>query len=188
VPIVELHVLKGYDADVKRRLCEALTDAVRLIIPAAPEAITVIVHEMIAENYSRGRKQRRPAPALGDPGQIVKLFLEAMEARDIENARSMLGEGFEMKFPGTGTMSRLEELIEWARPRYRFVRKSYEGVDVMQSPGDAALVYCRGTLSGEWHSGEPFEGIRFIDRFEVTEGKITRQDVWNDMAEMKAQA
>ncbi len=32
-----------------------------------------------------------------------------------------------------------------------------------------------------------FEGIRFIDRFEVTAGKITRQDVWNDIAEVKAQ-
>ena len=28
-----------------------------------------------------------------------------------------------------------------------------------------------------------FEGIRFVDRFEVAGGRITRQDVWNDLAE-----
>ena len=34
--------------------------------------------------------------------------------------------------------------------------------------------------------GACFEGIRFIDRFEVIDGKITKQDVWNDMAEVRA--
>jgi len=29
----------------------------------------------------------------------------------------------------------------------------------------------------------PFEGIRFIDRFESRGGRFTRQDVWNDLAE-----
>jgi hypothetical protein len=84
-------------------------------------------------------------------------------------------------------MDTLQELIDWAKPRYRFVKKTYEGYDAMQSAGDEAIVYCRGTLSGEWPDGEAFEGIRFIDRFEITNGKITRQDVWNDIADIKAQ-
>jgi len=29
----------------------------------------------------------------------------------------------------------------------------------------------------------PFEGVRFVDRFEVAGGLLTRQDVWNDLAE-----
>ena len=40
-------------------------------------------------------------------------------------------------------------------------------------------------VSGIMPDGTPFEGIRFIDRFEVTEGLLTRQDVWNDIAEIK---
>jgi len=33
--------------------------------------------------------------------------------------------------------------------------------------------------------GRPFEGIRFIDRFEIQDGLIVKQDVWNDMGEYK---
>ena len=64
--------------------------------------------------------------------------------------------------------------------------KSYEGIDAMQSAGDETIVYCRGKLSGEWSDGQAFSDIRFIDRFELVGGKITRQDVWNDIAETRA--
>jgi hypothetical protein len=111
-----------------------------------------------------------------------------MEARDLERAQSMLSADFVMEFPGTGPLRTLDELIAWAKPRYRFVKKTYDGFDVMQSRKAATVVYCRGNLSGEWPDGDSFEGIRFIDRFEVVAGKITRQDVWNDIAEVKANA
>lgn len=186
MPIVELHVLEGYTSEEKQRLGEALTDAVRFVVPAAPELVTVMIHDMPADNYYRGRTQRSPAPARPDPVRIVRDYLAAMEARDLETARAMLGDGFAMTFPGTAPMHRLEELIDWSRPRYRFVTKTYEGFDAMQGAGDAAIVYCRGTLQGEYHDGSTFEGIRFIDRFEITGGQITRQDVWNDMAEVRA--
>lgn len=185
MPIVELHVLAGYDAEEKCRLGAALTDAVRFVVPAAPELVTVMIHDMPTEDYYRGGTTRRPAPARPDPVALVRDFLSAMERREIEIAQAMLGDGFEMRFPGTGAMHSLPELIEWARPRYRFVTKTYDGFDAMQGAGDAAIVYCRGTLSGEWPDGTAFEGIRFIDRFEVTGGKITRQDVWNDIAEVR---
>ena len=83
-------------------------------------------------------------------------------------------------------MHSLQALVDWAKPRYRFVRKTYEGFDVMRRSGAQSLVYCRGTLSGEWPDGAAFDGIRFIDRFEVEDGKIVRQDVWNDIAETLA--
>lgn len=187
MPIIECHVLKGYAEADKTRLCEALSDAVRIVVPAAPEAVTVMIHEMAETDYMRGRQHRTPAPALPDPSGVVQAFLAAMEARDLEAATARLGVGFTMTFPGTAPMTSLQELIEWAAPRYRFVKKTYEGFDAMQSPGEHAVVYCRGTLSGEWPDGTAFEGIRFIDRFEVTGGLLTRQDVWNDIAEIKGQ-
>ena len=101
-------------------------------------------------------------------------------------ARVFLGEGLAMTFPGTAPMHSLEELIAWSKPRYRSIARTFDGFDAMQGAGDAAIVYCRGTLSGEYHDGSTFEGIRFIDRFEITDGSITRQDVWNDMAETRA--
>ena len=188
MPLVELHLLRGYRSDDKRRLGEALTDAVRLVVPAAPDAVTVMIHELEPDAYYRGRTQRNPAPATADPVEVVQLYLAAMEERRIEDAEAMLGDGFTMQFPGTAPMTRLAELIEWAAPRYRFVKKTYEGFDALQTAGDAQLVYCRGTLSGEWPDGSAFGGIRFIDRFEIVNGKITRQDVWNDMGEVRGMA
>lgn len=179
MPIVTLQLLQGYDAAVRERLGSVVTEAVRGIIPAAPEAVTVIVQEISPENYMRGGTSRSEAPALPDPALVVRTFLEAMEARDLERARAFLGDDFAMTFPGGVRLHRLEDLVEWSRPRYRFVRKSYERFDVL-----GRVAYCFGTLAGEWNDGTAFEGIRFIDRFELEGGLIVRQDVWNDMGEV----
>lgn len=187
MPVLELHLIEGYSAEDKRRLGETLTDAVRFIVPAQPEGVVVMIHEMKPGAYYRGRVAKIPAPALPDPAKQVADYLAAMEARDLETAQAMLAEGFVMQFPGSPLMQSLQELIDWAAPRYRFVRKTYEGFDALQGTGDAAIVYARGTLSGEWPDGTAFDGIRFIDRFEVESGKLTRQDVWNDIAETRAQ-
>jgi hypothetical protein len=65
------------------------------------------------------------------------------------------------------------------------VKKTIERVDV--TAGESGpIVYCFGGLYGEWPDGEAFEGIRYIDRFEIGGGRITRQDVWNDMGEVRA--
>lgn len=186
MPVIELHIVKGYADKDKTRMGEALTDAIRSVIPATPDLVTILIHEADHHHYMRGRAHRSGAPALPDPKDIVRNFLAAMQARELDTAKAMLGDGFVMQFPGTKPMQHLEELIDWAKPRYRFVRKTYDGFDALQSPDAHAIVYCRGTLSGEWLDGTPFDGIRFVDRFEVTQGKLTRQDVWNDMAEVKA--
>lgn len=184
MPIVEAHVLEGYAPEAKQRLITALTDAVRFVVPAPDEAITVMLHEHASGNYARGGVSRRPAPALPDPAELVLAYLRAMEARDLETAEAFLGDGFAMVFPGTGPMHGLAELVAWAKDRYRFVTKSYDAVEAFPS-GGAAVVYTRGTLAGEWPDGTAFSGIRFIDRFEVTGGRITRQDVWNDLGEVR---
>ena len=186
MPIVEAHVLEGYEPEEKSRLTASLTDAVRFVVPAADEAITVMLHEYPAEAYARGGQHRQPAPAQPDPKRIVSGYLAAMEARELESAQKALGDAFSMTFPGTPPMTTLTELIDWAKDRYRFVRKTTEAMEAFHTDG-VAVVYTRGTLSGEWPDGSPFEGIRFIDRFEVSGGKIVKQDVWNDIAEVRAQ-
>lgn len=100
-----------------------------------------------------------------------------MERRDLTAAAALLAPGFTMTFPGGVTMTALEDLVAWSAQRYRFVRKTYAAFD--EAPG---VVHCHGTLSGEWNDGTPFSGIRFIDRFELKDGKLIQQDVWNDMA------
>jgi hypothetical protein len=121
--------------------------------------------------------------------ETVRNFLKAMEARDLPRANDMLGEGFVMMFPGGVVFASLDELVAWGRERYRFVGKTYECFDELpdgSGSGLASVVYCYGTLHGEWPDGTAFEGIRFIDRFEVRDGLLRDQKVWNDLAESRA--
>jgi len=187
MPVVTVDLIEGYDGEAKGRLGRALTDAVLSVVVAPQEAVTVMMTEHAADGYMRGREPRTPGPVRRDPAEMVRSFLTTMEARDLDTAQAMLAPGFEMTFPGGVRMTRLEELIAWSRPRYRFVRKTYDRFDAMQQ-GETGIVYCFGMLSGEWLDGTAFAGIRFIDRFEVVDGLFTRQDVWNDMAETKEKA
>lgn len=182
MPLIEAHLIKGYAAEAKTRLGEALTDAVRLVVPAPPEAITVMIHELAPDAYMRGRTHRTPAPPLPDPVAVVRAYLAALEARDLTAAQACLAERAEMIFPSGQTFSRLSDLTAWAATRYTRIAKTYQGFETCAVDG-ATIVYCRGTLAGTWPDGTPFTAIRFIDRFELTEGLITRQDVWNDLAE-----
>ncbi len=115
--------------------------------------------------------------------QIVREFLDAMEARDLDKAKSFLAPDFNMTFPGPARFTQIEELIGWAKDRYQSVAKTYDRFD--EAPADdGTVVYCFGTLHGVWNDGSPFKDIRFIDRFTVLEGKLADQTVWNDMGEI----
>jgi len=185
MPVIEVHLLEGYQSDDRRRLGEALTDAVRLVVPAPPEAVTIMLHEMPRNNYYRGRVTRTPAAALPDPCEIVEQFLSHLSRRDLSSASKHLSDSVVMQFPGSEPMRKLEQVIEWSKPRYNSIAKQIQGTEAFQSAGDEAVVFCRGTLSGEWPDGSTFKDVRFVDRFELVNAKITRQDVWNDLAESR---
>jgi phenylpyruvate tautomerase PptA (4-oxalocrotonate tautomerase family)/ketosteroid isomerase-like protein len=190
MPIIRGTLIRGYGADVRRRLAERLTDAVAATIHAPLDAITVVFDEVDDGSYMRGRAPRLPGAAVRPAGEIVVDFLRLMEARDLHAAREHLSPDFEMVFPGTanGTaMTSLDDLVAFSAPRYRFVRKSIASVDESHS-GTVTTVFVSGTLHGEWPDGTSFADIRFIDRFEVEAEKIRRQDVWNDLAAAGATA
>ena len=84
MPIVDLRLIEGYNASDKRRLGEAITDAIRFVIPAPAELVTVMIHDLPEENYYRGRRIRTPASAKLDPCEPVKNYLTAMEVRDLK--------------------------------------------------------------------------------------------------------
>ena len=112
--------------------------------------------------------------------ETIRAFLTALEARDLPAAKTHLHPEVEMIFPGGAVFHRLEDLINWARPRYRNVAKRVERIDVA---GETA--FAQGTLYGHWPDGSAFEGIRFADWFEFERGLIRRQRVWNDLAEVR---
>lgn len=121
-------------------------------------------------------------PNSAPPHEVVQQFLDHMERRELQKAQQLLSSEFQMIFPGPTSPSSLAQLVEWASSRYRFVRKKFEHFDTVHINEQACIVYCSGTLYGEWTDGTPFEGIRFIDRFEIKDLKIVHQSVWNDMA------
>jgi ketosteroid isomerase-like protein len=119
-----------------------------------------------------------------DPADVVRSYLAAMERRDLAAAQALLAPGFVMTFPGGKRFESLEQLVAWARPRYRRALKHYDRYDAAPQPDGSAVVYCFGTLHGELVDGAPYQGIRFIDRFTVRDGRLVDQMVWNDMAEV----
>jgi phenylpyruvate tautomerase PptA (4-oxalocrotonate tautomerase family) len=186
MPVVTVTLIEGYDAATREALMRRLTRAVRGTMAAPLEGTTILINEVAPASYMRGgRAARQPGPALPDAVGLVREFLAAMEARDLAHARTYLAPDFAMTFPGGARFTRLEDLIAWAKDRYRAIRKSFEGFD--ESLGDeATVVTCHGTLSGEWPDGTPFAGIRFLDRFTVRGGKLAEQQVWNDLAEARS--
>ena len=113
---------------------------------------------------------------------LVNNYLNAMEDRDFEIAKSYLHKNFKLVFPGDRVFLNLEDLTNWAKLRYRWVKKNYERFDPLSS-GDNIIVYCYGTLYGEWLDETEFSRVRFIDRFTLKDQKILNQMVWNDMTE-----
>ncbi len=118
------------------------------------------------------------------PIEIVRSYLQAMEVRDLETARGFLADHVEMIFPGGRRPRALEDIVQASSGRYRRIGKAIDGFDVGQTAGHA-IVYCRGTLHGEWPDGGAFSGIRFVDRFEISGGRIIAQWVWNDSGEAR---
>lgn len=183
MPVVSITLLPGYGPETEGRLVQRLALATRSVIAAPAAGTTVFVQH--ASTYMRdARVFTGGNAALPEASGVVREFLERMQARNLAAARESLAPDFEMVFPGAARMTRLEQVVEWASGRYQSIAKDYERFDESWGEG-VTVVYCSGTLHGTWMDGTAFQGIRFIDRFEVAQGKIRRQDVWNDLAEAK---
>lgn len=185
MPVVQITLIKGYSAEFRRRLSEKITDLVVQLSGAVPEGTTVTIQELDQASYMRGREQKNPIPPTPPASQIVLDYLAAMEARDLDRAKSFLADGFWMEFPGAVRMTSLEELIAWSKPRYQKVSKTYDGF--AEAYGETeTVVTCHGMLHGVWPDGSAFSDIRFVDRFTLQGGLLTTQMVWNDLAEFAA--
>lgn len=182
MPLIECTLIKGYEKYTRQLLNQRLTDAACSVIGAKSDFVIVTIKEVDTDNYMRGRTTKTPAAAPEQADSIIKSFLAAMEARNLEQAKAFLANDFQMTFPGNVSLSTLEDLIAWSQTRYKFVKKDIE--DISLSFHELTTIgYCHGTISGEWLDGTTFNDIRFIDRFEIIPEGITKQDVWNDMAQ-----
>ena len=128
MPVTQITLLPGYPPEVRERLVNHVSAAVRSVI-ASPEAgTTTFVQEAATYRrdgrvFTEGRQAHPPASVL------VRAFLQAMQSRELEHARGFLAPGFEMCFPGGARFRHLEELVAWGRERYQSVAKTFERFD-----------------------------------------------------------
>jgi phenylpyruvate tautomerase PptA (4-oxalocrotonate tautomerase family) len=185
MPVTQITLLPGYPEDVRARLVDHVSKAVRSVIAAPAAGVTTMVQE-VATYQRDGRVFTTGNAAHPKASDLVAHYLQCMEQRDLAAARQCLASDFAMVFPGGAVMHDLTQLVQWASQRYQSVRKTYDGFDEAWTD-DCTVVYARGTLSGIWLDGTGFKGIRFIDRFEVAAGLLRKQEVWNDLGEALGQ-
>ncbi len=117
---------------------------------------------------------------------IVRDFLRALEARDVDRAQGHLAPDARIVVPGGREVRAVADIVTNSSRRYRRIGKHIERVEAHDAPNGNVVVYCLGTLHGTWPDGTDFDGIRFIDRFELSGLRIVQQEVWNDTAERRA--
>lgn len=123
------------------------------------------------------------APATHLEGNIalVDRYLQLCEDRETDAASRLLAPSIRIEFPGNLEYHSLEELFAAATGNYTWVRKRriryLEG-----ESGTQSFVISLGTLYGEQMDGTPFEGVRYIDTFLISDELITEQVVSNDLA------
>lgn len=135
--------------------------------PVTPSTTTDVAHAM-------------PRATLGDAGKLTWDFLTLFAELRHAEANDYLAPGARMLFPGGHEFFDCTALPRRPSGLYRWVKKRFERIDEMGT-AEGVIVYNLGTLRGEWLDGQPFDGVRYIDRFVVRDGKITDQQVWNDL-------
>ncbi|MDQ7024645.1 MAG: nuclear transport factor 2 family protein [Anaerolineae bacterium] len=115
--------------------------------------------------------------------EIVQTFLRTMENRDLDTAQAMMTDDAIIIFPGGKQYATQHDMVASAKGRYQWVKKTFDHIDHLRRDDDTEVVTIMGTLYGVNNQGVAFEGIRYIDRFVLRNGKITEQHVWNDLAE-----
>jgi hypothetical protein len=118
------------------------------------------------------------------PAAIVDEYLRLLMIPDPAAARRFVAPDLQIRFTGGRAMRDPAECAAFNAGRYRWVRKRVAATETVAGGTPACtVVYSLGTLYGEWPDGTPFEGNRYVDRYELGHGLITRMDVWNDSAE-----
>lgn len=124
------------------------------------------------------------AEPAGDPVALVERFLALLMSLELEAARALVSDDLRIRFTGGRPMHDPSECAAYNRLRYATVRKRFGPTELVAgATAGLAIVYQRGTLEGTWRDGTPFDGNRYVDRYEIRHGRIASMEVWNDSAE-----
>jgi hypothetical protein len=125
-----------------------------------------------------------PSGLAANPAQVVDEYLRILMIPDPASARRFVAPELEIRFTGGRRMTEPAQCAQFNAQRYKWVKKRMERTEVVAGgTPEETVVYSMGTLYGEWPDGTAFEGNRYVDRYIVRHGLITRMEVWNDSAE-----
>jgi len=113
--------------------------------------------------------------------KLVQEYLFATGERRMDEAASYLADDVVLVFP-QGRFNDLAAMTAAMAGRYQSVSKAYDSWDVVEHER-VSVVITTGRLSGTNIHGIDFTNIRFCDRFVLSDGRISEQHVWNDLAE-----
>ncbi|WP_254838890.1 nuclear transport factor 2 family protein [Natronomonas marina] len=115
-----------------------------------------------------------------DPRAVVEEFFERMSDPETQ---ATVGELFADRAvitrPGRTFVgdTAAEEFVEAVGQRLEWVDKEFDRW--IQSGSEVASI---GRLYGVNNDGDAFSDVRYIDVYSVSDGEITRLDIWNDLA------
>jgi hypothetical protein len=127
---------------------------------------------------------RGETPVAQAAAALVDEYLRVLMIPDPEGVRDMVAPDLQITFTGGRAMTAPAQCAAFNAQRYAWVRKRIERTEVVSGgTAEETIVYSLGTLYGAWPDGTLFEGNRYVDRYVVRHGLITKMDVWNDSAE-----
>ncbi|SFK64300.1 Ketosteroid isomerase-related protein [Halogranum rubrum] len=113
------------------------------------------------------------------PRAVVEEFFDRMS----DDRRETIGELFHddavvtlpgVQFEGPTAPA---DFLAFLEPRYEWAGKEF---DRWIEAGETVVSI--GTLYGVDNDGDEFHDVRYVDVYEVEDGKISRLDIWNDLA------
>jgi hypothetical protein len=113
---------------------------------------------------------------------VAREFMDAMERGDFVAAGELRGPGFVLRAPGGLQCRELAEFAAFGRGRYLELRKTDRQFDATES-AHGIVVYVHGAMAGRWLDGTGFQGLRYVDRFLIRDGRILELSVLNELAE-----
>lgn len=114
-----------------------------------------------------------------DPREIVEDFFARMADERRESVGELFATDAIIELPG----ARFEgpdapsAFLEYLAPRYEWAEKTYD-----RWIETDRVVVSIGRLHGVDNEGEAFSDVRYVDVYEVEDARITRLDIWNDLA------
>lgn len=118
------------------------------------------------------------------PTDVVKHFFAAMSKRDFAGMEQVMAPNFKMTVTGGHVFSHPRDFAARSLKQQKSARKTTDKYEEIPT-AKGAIVFAMGSMAGEWNNGTPYEKIRYIDRFEIENGKIVDMNVWSDMAEFR---